>query len=238
MISYNKKAMDIVRKLTDDSQMSSTIKFQKDEDGVYINTCNPSETIYYTFRAPKDHFDFKGDSCVFYDYKDFYQFLTSFNDPQMDMIDDEDKDTTFIELKEGNAIARYETADPECNVKTFNSIEYGEVCTELKLKESDIKKIKRMSSLIGSNDTNIKLKSNKDSQTMRLSLVTGANENSYSDVFECVVNEDINIEMPILAFNVLPIGDYTINTDDEDIVRFTLETGNDIKLEIFASEGE
>ena len=88
----------------------------KDEEGVHVKIRNLSTTVTILLDASSSDLDFPGDELCFYDYRDFYKYLTSFNKPELEIgviNEGKDNETEAIVISENKRKLNYPTSDSE-----------------------------------------------------------------------------------------------------------------------------
>lgn len=245
-IKYTESFLKLVSTLSvltkRDKDGNSPIKFVKDLEGVHIKIRNSSETVMILVDASSDEFDFPGDELCFYDYRDFYNYVTSFNKPELSIgtINPQTpKETEAIVISENKRKLNYPTTDSEViGRENFKGLPNIESQTTFNFSSENYQSLKKILSLFKDDKTELKFDFNGNK--VLLSLSSKLNSNSYEEEFELSekVPEEFSIIISQEVFKYLVNTNYIVEVNNDlGILTFKFETGS-IRVAILTNPEE
>lgn len=235
-IEYKRELFDLVNDLT---AINKSVAFERmtvtDESGnvveekIAIRKSDKNRTIVYLLKVPVNYFDI--DSTVaFYDYANFYKFLTSIKDVKLTL--NEDK-----MILAGNGIKlHYLLSDEEGIINGPKKINFNNPDVRFTLTKEDLDEIVRLNSLVKGNKANISCVGN----TLTIKFYTNSSDNSFEKTFECerLTDYEMDIDFTIFAnrFEYLPSKrDYVFDISAKKYIQISL-IHEEIELLVYTGE--
>lgn len=237
-VLYNKKLFDVLKDL---SKISPQIILTKEEDSIVSYQQTPDKSIRFSLSAPKSYFQFEQDEVAIYNFPEFYQFFSLFENPKFYISNQK------INFEENDSCLGYYFSSPASCFRGIKTIwEKFPTAVKFTLLQKDLDSLIKASNLIVSSDKNKKAKIYVKDNIVKIELV-GTNINqknnehnqSYNKVFECTSLSEYS------PFSYMIGSDFFINlTRNADIDIEIKETGqikafykiDDISVSIFSTK--
>ena len=138
-INYKSEFLNLVNDLT---LINKSIIIDKDGDNILIKRSDSDKSVAYVLGAPNEYFGMEKEQIAFYNYTEFFQFLTTMETP--DIAIQESK----IVLKKGKTKINYLLSNPESIAPGPKKIDFSNVDYEFELDAGTIDELNKMHSLI------------------------------------------------------------------------------------------
>ncbi len=223
-VEYKKELFDIVKDL---SSINNSIIFEKEDDQVLIKRNDAEKTTVYILKAPSTYFDFETDKIAFYNYNEFYQYFSTFENPAITL------DDTKINLSEASAKVHYILSNPESIKPGPKAINFGDGDCTFSLDSKALDDIVKMNTLIKAKKAEIT--GTKDSISIR--LYNNEHDNSFDKQFELENLTDFTDDFQFTIFSDLftntPLKrNYKVNVKTQGYVKVSLIDDN-MDLDIY-----
>lgn len=242
-IKYTENFLKIVNDLSlvcrRDKDGNSPVRFMKDEEGTHVKIRNLSSTVVILLDASSTDLDFPENELCFYDYRDFYKYLTSFNKPELSIgiiNGGKDNETEAIVISENKRKLNYPTSDTEVIGKeNFKNFPIPEAVTSFKFSTENLASLTKILGLF--KDDKMKIRFTFSGKELNINIFSKLNNNTYEETLE--LNEEVSEEFSIIisqeVFKYLLKANYNVEVSDEfGSLRFAFETGS-IRTSIFAT---
>ena len=228
VVKYDKATFDLLSEL---SNINNKVYLQKDGQGnITINSVDTSNSMFYSFSAPEDKFDFDGSECYLANYKEFYGAMGIFGDAKIEQTGSD------LLISENKQKITYRLTAAERAENEFEGVDFDPQI-EFKLTSTDIKNINDMINRFVTNDNgSVQLEINEGELTLTISSFN--HENTYSEKYDGVKNEnseEVDMKLSTNIFTILPFGDYFVEIDPVGLVRFSL-IGSSASVKIYTGE--
>lgn len=239
-IEYNETFLKIIEELSgivkQKDNNNCPIKIVKDAEGIHVRVRNMPGTIAFFIDASSENFDFDGEYICFFNYPEFYKYISAFRNPDLYYgIINEGLDSEFEGIKivkEKRKIA-YEVSDPEVlKGVSLKGRKENKTDAKFELSSENLKQIKKIISLFNDDKLKINFVFNKDK--VKLFIFSDKNSNTYEDEFE--LDEEVESDYELLIdreiFKHLIDSNYTVLASKQNqFLEFQFET-NSIKCYI------
>jgi len=229
-VEYNKDTLELVNELAEKINANNTVQFEKEGEEITIKASDVAESVVYIFKADKKHFNFEGEMCTFYNFPEFFNLLKSFDTPEII------QEHQTLTVKENRSKIKYQLSDDDIidEDDKLEDVEWDGSDVILELSEDNISKINKMANAIEAD----KVKLNIEGNQVTLKLFNNKHDNSFEEVFDVINDESVEIELILEKdlFNKIPMGDYTVNINEDLLVQFVLKNTNGFKIDIYASQ--
>jgi len=228
-VKYNKGTLGLINQLMGVTRQL-TIEKTEDEKQIKIITKNASDSVAYNLFAPADDFNFEGKDISFYDYSEFHNLFSVYEEPEL--FQNEDK---FL-IQKGKSKTKYNFADKEALDNEYDYIAFNEVHAEFKLSADDFKTLQKMSKLIQSEYVKFVVEGNQ----VTIQLFGDPKQPTHEETFEIdnKIGEDFNFTISKDILNVAPENDYTLQLRNEGLIKFVYNTEKELSLDLYVSEVE
>jgi len=227
-VTFNKDTMDLIGEL---GAINSQIIVEKDEkkQNILISRKNPATTIAYIFKAPVDHFNFNGDNIAFYNFPEFYQMISCFDQPTIK------QNSNKIIVSQGSAKINYVLTDAETLKKGPGKVNFSGPDATINLPSDELKELEKMIGLFGALGVELTVKDN----SVVVKVFNDDYDNSFQKEYKSVGKNKSNFSLKISSevFVLLPKEDYNLEIKKEGIVRFSFNK-NGTELDLFTAELE
>jgi len=236
IVNYDKSALSTVNKL---GIVTPSVIFKKDEDGVVLRRANAAESIAYELKMKNECLDFVGDELAFYNFQEFFQLFSCFEDPtikqKIENEGKEDEKTSFIISKDKSKIL-YKISEPTSlkpSPSEFPSMDDSNL--NYLITAEELKELQKMKGLLSAGKLKITMKEG----LVVMELFNSSYDNSFDKEYTVQNStvEELDLIMSSDILDVLPSGDYEIKVKKEGIVSLTLKNAN-VDLIIFTAELE
>lgn len=196
------------------------IKIVKDIEGVHIRVRNMPGTIAFFIDAPSEKFDFDGESICFFNYPEFFKYVSVFQKPELFYgIVNEDKENEFegIQIIKDKRKIAYETSDPEVlKGVSLKARKQHSTDTSFNLSSETLKQIRKIIALF--NDDKLRLNFVFNDKKVKLYVFSDKNPNTYEDEFdlETPVENDYEIQIDREIFKHLLDTNYKVLASKEN----------------------
>lgn len=228
-VKYNSELFNILRDLV---SISNSVIIRKENDQLVIRKSDSDVTIAYSLKAPLDYLDFpsENDDVTFYNYGEFYQYLKSFENPEIYI------DSKKITLKEKNSKIDYVLANPEFFEKKIpKEPNIGDPDISFNLSPADHDEIIKMITLIKPKKARII----GDSKKINIVIFNQLHDNSFEKVFDVSkANGEQEVDFLIFSDTFLHIPskrEYSFNIKTSGFVKVSL-LNNKMNLDIFTGK--
>lgn len=189
-ITFNKEVLSLINEL---SSINSSIKIYKEDGRVFIKSQNPSESIAYVLSTEENSFDFDGEEIAFYNYSDFYKWISTLNATTISQTED-----GLLHIGNGKQKGQYQTSDTDVVRGGKFDVELTDPDATFVLTVDDIKELKKLRSLIAKDNNNIKF--------------VFANKEAHVEIYN---NDSNNVVETDLALQTSVEDEFTLRLSDE-----------------------
>jgi hypothetical protein len=232
-VGYNATALEIVNTLT---TINAAIAFdvEKDEDteeeSIVIKSADSTKSIAYIFKAPKEAFAFNGDSCTFYDFKEFYSLLNIFDAPQIQ------QDGVNLYIREGKQKVSYRVTDREMIKKAFNNVPVENPDVNFTLDANLVKKIKDLKGSVNAEYVKFTVSGSELTYT----LYNPKHPVKFEDTFDVTNNTEAEFSMQVNVgvFLKIPLASYKVDMLESGLMRLTMIRDDEISVQLFTADNE
>lgn len=224
-IQYNKELFELLKDL---SSINTQVVFEKNEEGnVLIRRADSESTIAYQLVAPNEYFAFEDEQIAFYNYPEFYQYLTAFKTAELSIMD------KSVTIKEGSSMTKYLLTNPESIPAGPKSINFTDPDIRLNLSSVELDELLKMIGLINSKKTQIVGNGKK----ITFKVYNNLHDNTFEKTFDVENLTDFEDEVDFVMFsdtfkNLPPKRDYVIEIKSQGFIRISLVDEN-VKLDIY-----
>ena len=179
-INYKSEFLNLVNDLT---LINKSIIIDKNGDDILIKRSDSDKSVAYVLGAPNEYFGMVNEQIAFYNYTEFFQFLSTMETPDIQIKDSK------ITLNKGKTKINYLLSNPESIQPGPKQIDFSNVDFEFDLDASTIDELNKMHSLIKAkrcsfttkgDEITLKIfnndKDNSFQKTMPLKRLSGMNE--------------------------------------------------------------
>lgn len=138
-INYKSEFLNLVNDLT---LINKSIIIDKDGDNVLIKRSDSDKSVAYVLGAPNEFFGMEQEQIAFYNYTEFFQFLSTMETPDISI-----KESKIV-LNKGKTKINYLLSNPESIQAGPKKIDFSNVDFEFELDASTIDELNKMHSLI------------------------------------------------------------------------------------------
>lgn len=242
-ITYTENFLKIVNDLSlvcrRDKDGNSPVRFIKDEEGVHVKIRNLSSTVIILLDASSSDLDFPEKELCFYDYRDFYKYLTSFNKPELSIgiiNGGKDNETEAIVISENKRKLNYPTSDSEVIGKeNFKNFPKPDTCTSFKFSLENLSSLTKILGLF--KDEKMKIRFTFSGKELNINVFSKLNNNTYEETLELdeEVSEEFDITISQEVFKYLLKTNYVVEVSQEfGSLIFCFESGS-IRTSIYAT---
>jgi hypothetical protein len=226
-IVFNSEIFNLIKDL---SSINNSIIFEKNDGKVLITRSDSEKTIVYRLETPMEYFDFNKDEIAFYNYNEFYQFLTVFRSPTMLL------EGNKIILSEGESKFNYIIQNPEAITSPRpKKPNFNDPDVEFVLDANTLDEISKMNALIKAKHAKIF----GNGETINIRLFNNLHDNSFDKKISVknLTNFDNEFDFNIFTdiFTKIPLKrDYKVSIKKEGFVKMSLVDEN-ISLDIYTA---
>ena len=226
-MEFKKEYLDLVKDL---SPINPCIIFDKDEDNVIIKRSDASNSIIYTLEAPKDNFNFEAEDIAFYNYPEFHQILSVFDEPKLI-----ESAENRITISEKQSKINYRISDSEVIPKVQGEGHFESPDCEFTITVEQLDKIKKMIGLISSEK--IRFKVTKDSEDVICDFFNLSHSNNWEKPYslDSISEETFELIISAKIFTLMPRNSYVISIKEDGIVKLNY-VHDEYKLDIYIPE--
>lgn len=230
VVTFNKEVLALIDELT---SINSAIKIYKEDNKIFIKSQNPSESIAYILATEVSSFDFDGEEIAFYNYSDFYKWISALNVTEISQTQD-----GMLQLGNGKQKGQYQSSDVDVVRGGRFDIEFEDPDATFNLSTEDIKELNKLRSLIGK-DNNLKFTFDNRTATVEIYSTGTANTvetelgltNSVDEPFSIRLSDEFLASIPQKY-------SYRVDVKREGIARFSMNNDFGVDVEIFIAEVE
>lgn len=233
-IKYSDKFLKIVNDVSllcrRDKDGNSPIRFMKDEEGVHVKIRNLSSTVTILLDASSSDLDFPENELCFYDFRDFYQYFTSFNKPELSIgiiNEGNDNETEAIVISENKRKLNYPTSDSEVIGKeNFKTPIVLEKSTSFNFSSENLSSLNKILGLY--KDPKMLIQFKFSGKELKINIFSKLNNNTYEETLELneEVSEDFEVVISQEVFKYLLKTDYVVEFCEEYCsLKFYVESG-------------
>ena len=230
IVTFNKEVLELIDELT---SINSAIKIYKEDNKIFIRSQNPSESIAYILATEVSSFDFDGEEIAFYNYSDFYKWISALNVTEISQTQD-----GMLQLGNGKQKGQYQSSDVDVVRGGRFDIEFEDPDATFNLSTEDIKELNKLRSLIGK-DNNLKF--GFDNRTATVEIYNNGTANTVETELGLTnsVDEPFSIRLSDEFLASLPQKySYRVDVKREGIARFSMNNDFGVDVEIFIAEVE
>jgi len=230
-VSFNKEVLSLVNEL---ASINQSIKLFKDNGKVVIKTQNPQETIAYILTTEDMSFDFDGDEIAFYNYTDFYKWISTLNATSMSQ-----DDNGMLQIGNGRQKGLYQTSDTDIVKGGRFDIDFGEPDATLVLSVDDLKELQKLRSLVAKEGTNLKISFSEKTAHIEISSTESNNVVETDIALERTVEEDFSLRISDEFLSTIPTKySYRVDVLQAGLVRLSMNNDIGVDVEIYIAEVE
>ena len=230
VVTFNKEVLALIDELT---SINTAIKIYKEDNKIFIRSQNPSESIAYILATEVSSFDFDGEEIAFYNYSDFYKWISALNVTEISQTQD-----GMLQLGNGKQKGQYQSSDVDVVRGGRFVIEFEDPDATFNLSTEDIKELNKLRSLIGK-DNNLKFTFDNRTATVEIYSTGTANTvetelgltNSVDEPFSIRLSDEFLASIPQKY-------SYRVDVKREGIARFSMNNDFGVDVEIFIAEVE
>lgn len=230
-VSFNKEVLALIDEL---ASINSAIKIYKEDNKIFIKSQNPSESIAYILSAEVSSFDFDGDEIAFYNYSDFYKWVSALNVTEINQRAD-----GMLQLGNGRQKGQYQSSDVDVVRGGRFEIEFEDPDATFNLSSENIKELQKLRSLVAKDNNNLKLTFSGKMAQVEIYNNDTANNVETDIELTTTVEDDFSIRLADEFLSALP-GKYSYRVDvkRDGIARFSMNNDFGVDVEIFIAEVE
>lgn len=230
-MKFDREVFNVVKQLTPITKM---IVFKKGKaDDLFVKRINDNSSIVIELSATADAFSFDDEAVGFYDFSEFYDLVSVYEQPEIR------QDNDMIIISQDKTKIKYSLSDLESlnigNNKEFNGIDWnaaGGTKAELKLSVIQLKELRKMVGLLKSTMVSFKTKKTSKGGVVVISSYNKGSKDVWENEYELEsVDKEFEVVLPSDIFKELPDKDYTIGLN-ENIVKFAFGSEK-VNVEIF-----
>lgn len=201
-VPYKKEFLDLLKNLT---SINNSIILDDMDGDIFISRFNESQSVVYQLKAPKEYFN--TDTVAFYNFNEFSQILSVFQNPVIERVSDNNIDK--ITISEGKSKINYVLTDPEVLVKGKKKApQLPDKVFTLNLTIDEIRNIKKMISILKASNINFIVNDN----ILTVSIGNDNHNNSYSKEFTLETStENYSGSFKTDVFMYVPDNSYVLN---------------------------
>ena len=230
-VSFNKEVLSLIDEL---ASINTAIKIYKEDNKIFIKSQNPSESIAYILSTEVTSFDFDGDEIAFYNYSDFYKWVSALNVTEMNQRED-----GMLQLGNGRQKGQYQSSDVDVVRGGRFEIEFEDPDATFNLSSENIKELQKLRSLVAKDNNNVKF--TFDGRSAHVEIYNNDTANNVETELELTttVEESFSIRLADEFLSTIP-GKYSYRVDikKEGIARFSMNNDFGVDVEIFIAEVE
>lgn len=214
-VTYDKSILNLLNGL---SQVNSSIFIQREEDKIIVNSVDNSESIFYSFKADGKSFTFDGNECFLSNFPEFYRLVNIYENPTIE------QNHVDLVIKQGRSKIEYRLTNPERADSEFDGVDFDDPSIQFKLNTQDIENIQRMIGTVASGSEGF-VQVSIDGTELKLTLGSFTHENTYSETYSDIKNDDdeeVDFKLSTNIFNILPRGEYHVSVDPVGLFCFEL----------------
>ena len=138
-INYKSEFLNLVNDLT---LINKSIIIDKNGDNILVKRNDSDKSVAYVLGAPNEYFGMTSEQIAFYNYTEFFQFLSTMENPDISI-----KDSKIV-LNKGKTKINYLLSNPESIQPGPKQIDFANVDYEFELDAATIDELNKMHSLI------------------------------------------------------------------------------------------
>lgn len=199
-VDYNPEFTKILNDLT---TINKSLVLTKEGDKVFCQRADADKTLGYRIEAPAEYFNFPEEQLAFYEYAEFYKYMSTFKEPQIS------KNGQKITLSEGSAKINYVLSNPEGIKPGPKNLNFAESEIKFVLDGKTIDEFAKMKTLIGAKH----IKVSNDGDSVVINIFHPIHSNSFEKKFKACEGTIPEFEYVFFAdiFEKLPTKkDYTV----------------------------
>jgi len=220
-ISYKKSFLDLVKDFT--SINTQIIISKNDKGNIVINRGNPAGSIVYYLEVPKENMEFDGDKIAFYDFPSFYQLLSVFINPELNLNDNK------LTISEKKSKINFVLSDAETLKEDPGKFKFPEADATLKL---DVAELKYLRKTVGLLDAKY-IKFTGSGKNLTITIFNDSHDNSFEKSYELDkdVTKDFSFKIASEVVTLVPDNEYLVSVTHMGGVKFTyVKDGIDLSL--------
>jgi len=231
VVTFNKEVLALIDELT---SINAAIKIYKDDNKLFIKSQNPSESMAYILTTEVSSFDFDGEEIAFYNYSDFYKWISALNVTEISQSAD-----GMLQLGNGKQRGQYQSSDVDI-VKGGNfDIEFEDPDVTFNLSSENLKEMTKLKNLIAKDNNNLKF--TFDGRVGHIEIYNTETSNMVETDIDLLntVDEAFSIRLSDEFLTTLP-GKYSYRVDvkREGIARFSMNNDLGVDVELYIAEVE
>lgn len=230
-VTFNKEVLALIDELT---SINSAIKIYKEDNKIFIKSQNPSESIAYILSTEVTSFDFDGDEIAFYNYSDFYKWISALNVTEIKQSSD-----GMLQLGNGRQKGQYQSSDVDVIRGGRFDIEFEDPDVTFNLSSDDIKELIKLRSLVAKDNNNMKFTFDNRTAAVEIYNDETANKVESDIALTSSVEEPFSIRLSDEFLGTIP-GKYSYRVDvkREGIARLSMNNDFGVDVEIYIAEVE
>ena len=230
-VTFNKEVLALIDELT---SINSAIKIYKEDNRIFIKSQNPSESIAYILSTEVSSFDFDGDEIAFYNYSDFYKWVSALNVTEIKQTSD-----GMLQLGNGRQKGQYQSSDVDVIRGGRFDIEFEDPDATFNLSSDDIKELIKLRSLVAKDNNNLKFTFDNRTAAVEIYNDDTANKVESDIALTSSVEEPFTLRLSDEFLGTIP-GKYSYRVDikREGIARLSMNNDFGVDVEIFIAEVE
>lgn len=231
-VAYDRNALKVIAdlsKIVKTKDQNTPIKIVKDDEGIHVKAANGPKTILFTVDAPSSAFDFEGTELCFYNYSEFYDYFSLFENPiiaQGVINEDEADEAEALVLTQGKRKINYPLSDAEVIKGAIKKVAWEDPDTYFDFSGEQLTHLKKVIGLLGDKNNNISF--TFDGDNVNVKAKTNLNNNSFEDSYDLAdpVSEEFTVTISDEVFKFLLNVNYRVEVKSEGLIRFFFETNN------------
>lgn len=239
-VKFELNTLKVINELSYITEMKNDkaypIKISKDSKGIHIRAGNPAKSVIFTLDAPTEHFDFDGDEICFYNYQEFYRYVSLFEEPKMnqDFVGEGVAEAPALVIFKDKKKVNYPLSDSEVIRGSIKNINWEEPDAIFVMTNERSAQIRKVLSLLGNDIAKVKL--SFEGKELSICAYTSKSSNSYEDKFELdnEVEEEFELVITSEVFKYLLNVEHRVEVNKDGYVRFFFNLA-DISASILAT---
>lgn len=230
-VSFNKEVLSLINEL---AAVNQSIKLYKEDGRVIIKTQNPQETIAYILTTEEQSFDFDGDELAFYNYSDFYKWISTLNATTMSQ-----DENGMLQIGNGRQKGQYQSSDTDIVKGARFEIDFEEPDATLVLSVDDLKELQKLRALVAKEGNNLRISFSE--KTAHVEIYSSETNNIVETdmALERTVEEDFSLRISDEFLMTIPTKySYRVDVLKAGLVRLSMNNDIGVDVEIYVAEVE
>lgn len=230
-VSFNKEVLQLINEL---SIINPAIKIFKDENKIVIKSQDPSESLAYVLSTELSSFDFDGEEIAFYNYPDFFKWVSALDITEMKHADD-----GMLHLGNGRLKGQYQSSDVDVVRGGRFDIEFDDPDATFNITTENINELLKLRSLIAKDGNNLVISFEDRNVHVEIYNTNSSNIVETDFAASTTVDEPFKIRVSDEFLTMVPKKySYRVDVKREGIARFSMNNDLGVDVEIYIAEVE